>query len=917
MSQPMKGLVRFIADLRNARERELEAKRVNQELANIRHNFKDSNINGYQKKKYICKLIYIYILGYDINFGHLESISLINSNVYSEKQIGYLAISILLNENSDMINLIINSIKKDLNSMNDNFTCLALNCIATIGGSAISDALADDIFKLLISPTSHDFVRKKAALTVLRLYRRDRRIVDPLRADRIVALLDDPNLGVATSVASLVGELAQDQPEEYKLTYSKVVRRLQNLVFDQACPEDYIYYNVPVPWFFVKLLRLLQYYPPSNDETIKATLRKVITQVVQANSIPSKNIQQSNAQNAVLFEAINLAIHLDMDHTLMETIVKILGEFLTSRETNTRYLSLSAMANLAARYEQIPISQHLITIIQSLRDRDISVRRKSIDLLYSICNANNVRTIVNELLKYLQTADFSIRSEMVIRIAVLVEKYATEYQWYVDISLKLLSIAGSHVSDEVWQRVVQIVVNNENLQAYSVKNILNYLKSPSCNENMVKVGGYLLGEYGHLIAEEQGCSPIEQFLTLHDKFSSCTPFTKGLLLTTYIKFVNLFPEIKPQLIQVFEFNSNSIDSEIQQRAYEYLQMSKEENANILAVVWDEIPPFPERSSTMLTRLKTKKIGKATGENKRVWAPGGRRQKEVKNAVQNTPSTALAPLTPTIFNNDTNKPTPPLSRKATTVKQSDLLTSGWEQNYKKLLLHAEGIFYEDSIMQIGLRSDYRKNLGCVILYFRNVSGSPIQSLSVELTNPEEENVNVSTKNFPDSTVQANKTTQQVIIIDVHKPFLESPLVKITYMAGALQVLNLKLPVILEKFMDPADLSVEDYFMRWGQIGSGELEEQSIFKVHPRSKLNNTQDDIRIVKAINWSTIPQADRNPLNLVSAGIIHTSGEKNFGCLMRLEPKEDKTQYRVTVRSTDGAISKILAKNLAMIYQI
>ena len=37
---PMRGLVTFIADLRNARARELEEKRINKEMANIRKKFK-------------------------------------------------------------------------------------------------------------------------------------------------------------------------------------------------------------------------------------------------------------------------------------------------------------------------------------------------------------------------------------------------------------------------------------------------------------------------------------------------------------------------------------------------------------------------------------------------------------------------------------------------------------------------------------------------------------------------------------------------------------------------------------------------------------------------------------------------------------------------------------------------------------
>ena len=52
---------------------------------------------------------------------------------------------------------------------------------------------------------------------------------------------------------------------------------------------------------------------------------------------------------------------------------------------------------------------------------------------------------------------------------------------------------------------------------------------------MIRVGGYILGEFGHLIANEQGCSPIEQFQALHSKVNVCTAPTRALLLTTYVK----------------------------------------------------------------------------------------------------------------------------------------------------------------------------------------------------------------------------------------------------------------------------------------------------------------------------------------------------------------------------------------------
>lgn len=70
------------------KSKEAEVKRINKELANIRSKFKgDKTLDGYQKKKYVCKLLFIFLLGHDIDFGHMEAVNLLSSNKYSEKQI--------------------------------------------------------------------------------------------------------------------------------------------------------------------------------------------------------------------------------------------------------------------------------------------------------------------------------------------------------------------------------------------------------------------------------------------------------------------------------------------------------------------------------------------------------------------------------------------------------------------------------------------------------------------------------------------------------------------------------------------------------------------------------------------------------------------------------------------------------------
>lgn len=70
-------------------------------------------------------------------------------------------------------------------------------------------------------------------------------------------------MGVALSVTSLVMTLAQDNPDQYKGAYARAVVRLKRIVLDGEYTTDYLYYKVPCPWLQIKLLRLLQYFPPS------------------------------------------------------------------------------------------------------------------------------------------------------------------------------------------------------------------------------------------------------------------------------------------------------------------------------------------------------------------------------------------------------------------------------------------------------------------------------------------------------------------------------------------------------------------------------------------------------------------------------------------------------------------------------
>lgn len=99
-----------------------------------------------------AQLLYIYILGWNVDFGHLEAVNLISANKYSEKQIGYLAMTLFLHEKHELLHLVVNSIRKDLLDHNELFNCLALHAIANVGGREMGEALSGEVHRLLISP---------------------------------------------------------------------------------------------------------------------------------------------------------------------------------------------------------------------------------------------------------------------------------------------------------------------------------------------------------------------------------------------------------------------------------------------------------------------------------------------------------------------------------------------------------------------------------------------------------------------------------------------------------------------------------------------------------------------------------------------------------------------------------------------
>mmetsp|Transcript_38800 Transcript_38800/g.71151 ORF Transcript_38800/g.71151 Transcript_38800/m.71151 type:complete len:1041 (+) Transcript_38800:235-3357(+) len=643
MSTQARGLNNFISDLRNAKSKEEESNRVEVELAKIRKKFNpgdaklaadgsNPSLSSYQRKKYVWKLVYIHVLGYDVDFGHAEVLALVRSKKYNEKSVGYVALSLLLRGSDPVMGTIVSTMKKDLTTAplasgkkkkgavkNDAVQCLTLCSLANISGLELIQAMHVEVQHVLVSKNSTEQVKKKSALCLLRLTRTSPNLVSGREfAPHIGELLQDKHLGVLTSLMSLLNGLASQHATDYESLIPHVVHILSLLVMKKQCAREYLYYKTPSPWLQIKLLKFLQQYPNAvegHDIGMDASgyvsqLINVVSKILMETDV-SESINKSNADHAVLFESVNLIVAwgTTCPVTMREGAMKLLGKFISVREPNIRYLGLMTMAKLAQIEGSVEgAKKHQATVLVSLKDADISVRRRALDLLFVICDTDNAERIVDELVAHLVVADASIREEMVLKIAILAEKYATDLRWYVDTILKLISISGDYVSDSIWHRVVQIVTNHPqgDLQGYAAATLFVSVSPHRCHETTVSVAAYVLGEFGFLIAERPGMSGEEQFHVLHQHWFNVDTKTRAILISTYAKLANLYEECRPLVAPIFARSKNSSDVEVQQRCAEYASMREAFSPEAVEDLLREMPPFEDkrRSALELRLLET-------------------------------------------------------------------------------------------------------------------------------------------------------------------------------------------------------------------------------------------------------------------------------------------------------------------------
>ncbi|PYI17819.1 vesicle coat complex AP-1, gamma subunit [Aspergillus violaceofuscus CBS 115571] len=610
----MASLKQFIRNVRSAKTIADERAVIQKESAAIRASFREESHDSNVRRNNVAKLLYLFTLGERTHFGQIECLKLLASHRFADKRLGYLGTMLLLDENQEVLTLVTNSLKNDLNHSNQYIVGLALCALGNIASVEMSRDLFPEVEALM--STANPYIRRKAALCAMRVCRKVPDLQEHF-LEKAKNLLSDRNHGVLLCGLTLVIDMCEAEEAEegqegviemFRPLAGGLVRALKGLTSSGYAPEHDVS-GITDPFLQVKILRLLRVLG-RGDAATSESINDILAQVA-TNTDSTKNVG-----NAILYEAVLTILDIEADSGLRVLGVNILGKFLTNKDNNIRYVALNTLNKVVA-IEPNAVQRHRNTILECLRDPDISIRRRALDLSFMLINESNVRVLVRELLAFLEVADNEFKPAMTTQIGIAADRYAPNKRWHVDTILRVLKLAGAYVKEQILSSFVRLIATTPDLQTYSVQKLYLALKEDISQEGLTLAATWVIGEYGDNLL--RGGQYEEEELVKEVKESDIVDLFNNILNSTYatqtvIEYITTAsmkltvrmsdPAEIERLRRFLSSRTADLSVEIQQRAVEYTNLFGYDQ--VRRGVLERMPPPEIREEQRVLGAPTKK-----------------------------------------------------------------------------------------------------------------------------------------------------------------------------------------------------------------------------------------------------------------------------------------------------------------------
>ncbi|KAI7890592.1 adaptin N terminal region-domain-containing protein [Mucor mucedo] len=558
-------------------------------LQEIRNEVKSNDLDI--KATAVAKLTYLQMLGYDMSWASFHMVEVMSSAKFLHKRTGYLAATLSFQQDTDVLMLTTNLIKKDLASPAPIDIGIALNGLSHI----VTPDLARDLCPDLVSMLNHSrpYIRKKVVLVLYKVFLK---YPEALRLSfpRLKEKLEDPDPSVVSAVISVVCELARKNPKNYLSLAPQLFKLLTTSSNN---------------WMLIKIIKLFASLTPLEPRLIKKLLP------------PLTSLIQTTPAMSLLYECIYTVITGgfleaagESGNALAATCTNKLRKFLEDPDQNLKYVGLLAMSKLLVTHPKL-VAEHKDLILECIDDEDISIRLRSLDLVVGMVHRKNIVEIVKRLITHIMpksntSTEVSLhdpstifdpvyRTDIINRIIFICSQnhyhHINDFEWYITVLVGITYAAGVNVGDVLTNQLMDVSVRVKSVREFSVNQMYNLLqdkqfldtaKKRDSNIEVLSAAAWICGEYCNylqdipstlecLLTSQVTKLPVKvQTIYVHSVIKIYAYWTSELTSEWNPELGREFVKVTNVMYEKMDMFTQSKDLEVQERAHDVKSLFK-------------------------------------------------------------------------------------------------------------------------------------------------------------------------------------------------------------------------------------------------------------------------------------------------------------------------------------------------------
>ena len=444
------GLAGWLHQVSSCLDREQEMLLVRKQIDLVTERLKQKRVSDGNASDCMVRLVYIYLLGYDISAALGHCVKLAGSNNILTRKMGYLSSSLMIPPSDKLLLLLTNSIIMDISSNNIVDIQLGLVAAANIINSSMVELVPSLVVKAsgLLRHSCH-LVRGKSLILLDRLCQLDPSQWPGVCSD-IVTCLEDVNPGVVTFVVQVLSRhLSGSNKDIAKLVISGLVK-LQLNVSEGKLASDYLYKGYVMPHLQVFCVRLYGNLSSiiSQDSKLSDSVITVLQSLLNNHQACKELIIL-----ALMFEVVVAITRIQSAQCLLPLCLRTMSSFVSSRHSATAYTGLCGLERVfRVKCPGATGREEEGAVLSCLSHPDSNIHSMAAQIVLLLASRENVVSIVDRVLTQVsRSRSTSDHSVLMDRLVVIMEQYGdtVDSDWKARTFLKIIQFS-KHAQRDVY-----------------------------------------------------------------------------------------------------------------------------------------------------------------------------------------------------------------------------------------------------------------------------------------------------------------------------------------------------------------------------------------------------------------------------------------------------------------------------------